>query len=109
MASYNASKNQSFFHVRLFRALPFLFTGLQLGIILSITGAIVAEFIAGNAGLGYLTILANNNLETEMMFCALALLGLLGFALYHIVTFFKSALMPWTAKSETLTTKDSAI
>ena len=109
MASYNASKNQSFFHVRLFRALPFLFTGLQLGIILSITGAIVAEFIAGNAGLGYLTILANNNLETEMMFCALVLLGLLGFALYHIVTFFKSALMPWIAKSETLTTKDSAI
>ena len=109
MASYNASKNQSFFHVRLFRALPFLFTGLQLGIILSITGAIVAEFIAGDAGLGYLTILANNNLETEMMFCALILLGLLGFALYHMVTFFKGILMPWTTKTETLTTKDITI
>ena len=70
MASYNASKNQVYFHVRFFRALPFLFTGLELGIILSVTGSIVAEFIAGNEGLGYLTILANNTLDTPMMFCA---------------------------------------
>ena len=109
MASYNASKNQSFFHVRLFRSLPFLFTGLQLGIVLSITGAIVAEFIAGYRGLGYLTILANNTLETEMMFCALILLGFMGFVLYHILTFFKEVLMPWATKTETLTTKESTI
>jgi NitT/TauT family transport system permease protein len=106
MASYNASKNQIYFHVRFFRALPFLFTGLQLGIILSVTGAIVAEFIAGNEGLGYLTILANNNLETPMMFCALILIGATGFSLYHIMTFLKGILMPWAKKTETITSTE---
>ena len=109
MASYNASKNQIYFHVRFFRALPFLFAGLQLGIILSVTGAIVAEFIAGNAGLGYLTILANNSLETSMMFCALLLLGLIGFFLYHIMDFVQKILMPWVARTETLTSRESSL
>ncbi|MFH1952668.1 MAG: ABC transporter permease [Pseudomonadota bacterium] len=109
MASYNASKNQIYFHVRLFRALPFLFAGFQLGIILSVTGAIVAEFIAGNEGLGYLTILANNTLETPMMFCALLLLGIIGFILYHIVDFMQKILMPWAARTETLTGPESGL
>jgi NitT/TauT family transport system permease protein len=109
MSSYNASKNQIFFHVRLFRALPFLYSGLQLGMILSVTGAIVAEFVVGDAGLGYLTLLANNTLETSMMFCALILLGLLGFFLYYIMTLFKKILMPWSAKTETLTSRESAL
>jgi NitT/TauT family transport system permease protein len=106
MASYNASKNQIYFHVRFFRALPFLFTGLQLAVILSVTGAIVAEFIAGNEGLGYLTILANNTLETPMMFCALLLLGTIGFSLYHAMTFLKGVLMPWVKKTETIMTPE---
>ena len=105
-ASYNASKNQIYFHVRFFRAIPFLFTGLQLGIILSVTGAIVAGFIAGNEGLGYLTILANNTLETPMMFCALLLLGAIGFSFYHAMTFLKGVLMPWIKKTETITTPE---
>jgi len=77
--------------------------------ILSVTGAIVAEFIAGNAGLGYLTLLANNTLETSMMFCALILLGLLGFFLYIVMTLFKKILMPWSSKTETLTSKEGAL
>jgi NitT/TauT family transport system permease protein len=109
MASYNASKNQIYFHVRVFRAFPFLFAGLQLGIILSVTGAIVAEFIAGNEGLGYLTILANNNLETAMMFCALLLLGIIGFVFYHIMDFIQKVLMPWATKTKTLTGSESGL
>ncbi len=109
MASYNASKNQIYFHVKLFRAFPFLFAGFQLGIILSITGAIVAEFIAGSEGLGYLTILANNNLETAMMFCALIALGIFGFVFYHIVDFIQKILMPWATRTKTLTGPESGL
>jgi NitT/TauT family transport system permease protein len=109
MASYNASKNQVYFHVRFFRALPFLFTGLELGIILSVTGSIVAEFIAGNEGLGYLAILANNTLDTPMMFCALLLLGILGFGVFHGMSFLKTVLMPWSKKTETLTSVEGSL
>ena len=109
MASYNASKNQVYFHVRFFRALPFLFTGLELGIILSVTGSIVAEFIAGDEGLGYLTIEANNTLDTPMMFCALLLLGIIGFVLFHGMTFLKKILMPWSVKTETITSAEGSI
>ena len=109
MASYNASKNQIFFHVRFFKSLPFLFTGLQLSIVLSVSGAVVAEFVAGDAGLAYLTILANSNLETPMMFCALILLGCIGFSLFQMSTFLKKIMMPWSIKTATITSEGEGL
>jgi len=86
MRSYNATKIQTFWHVRLFNAFPFLFAGLKLAIVLSVAGAVVAEFIAGHKGLAYMMILTNNNLDIPLMFAFLFAIGALGLTLFMLVS-----------------------
>src|SRR5207245_7208593 len=51
--------------IRLPNSLPYMFAGIKVAIVLSVTGAIVAEFVAANEGLGYLILQANYSLDTR--------------------------------------------
>ena len=51
MISYTASRWQVFTMVRLKQALPYIFVGLDVAIVLSVIGAIVGEFVGAKAGL----------------------------------------------------------
>jgi NitT/TauT family transport system permease protein len=66
-------------------ALPFVFSGMKVGAILAVAGAIVGEFIASERGLGYLMIQVQSSLDTPAMVMAVVLLTLLGVALYGLV------------------------
>jgi NitT/TauT family transport system permease protein len=66
-------------------ALPYLFSGMKVGAILAVAGAIVGEFIASERGLGYLMIQVQSSLDTPAMVMAVVLLTLLGVALYGLV------------------------
>ena len=59
-----ASEFDVFQKIRLPNSIPYLFAGIKVAIVLSVTGAIVAEFVAANEGLGYLVLQANYNLDT---------------------------------------------
>ena len=98
MRSYNATKWQTFYHVRLFNAMPFLFAGFKLAIVLSVAGAVVAEFVAGHKGLAYMMIFANSMLEIPLMFVFLFCIGALGFCLFLIVSFAERMLTPWAKR-----------
>ena len=54
-----ASELDVFKKIRLPNSLPYLFAGIKVAIVLSVTGAIVAEFVAANEGLSYLLLQAN--------------------------------------------------
>ncbi len=104
MQSYNATKWQTFYHVRLFNAMPFLFAGLKLSMVLSVAGAVVAEFVTGHAGLAYLMLLSSTNLQIPLMFVCLLTLGILGLVLYIAVSIMEKVLTPWTkGKAQTVT------
>src|SRR5277367_1900782 len=66
-------------------ALPYVFSGMKVGAILAVAGAIVGEFIASERGLGYLMIQVQASLDTPAMLMAVVLLTLLGVALYGLV------------------------
>ena len=66
-------------------ALPYVFSGMKVGAILAVAGAIVGEFIASERGLGYLMIQVQSSLDTPAMVMAVLLLTLLGIALYGLV------------------------
>jgi NitT/TauT family transport system permease protein len=66
-------------------ALPYVFSGMKVGAILAVAGAIVGEFIASERGLGYLMIQVQSSLDTPAMIMAVVLLTLLGVVLYGIV------------------------
>ncbi|MEQ8503458.1 MAG: ABC transporter permease subunit, partial [Sneathiellaceae bacterium] len=60
----------------------YIFSGMKVGSILAVAGAIVGEFIASENGLGYLMIQVQSVLDTAAMFMAVILLTIVGVALY---------------------------
>jgi len=63
----------------------YVFSGMKVGAILAVAGAIVGEFIASDRGLGYLMIQVQSSLDTPAMVMAVVLLTLLGVGLYGLV------------------------
>ncbi len=93
-----ASQLDVFRKIRLPNSLPYMFAGIKVAIVLSVTGAIVAEFVAANEGLGYLILQANYNLDTAFALVNLLILALLSLALFMIVEFLQKKLAPWSAE-----------
>jgi NitT/TauT family transport system permease protein len=83
--SLRGSRWLLFRKIQLPGALPYVFSGMKVGAILAVAGAIVGEFIASERGLGYLMIQVQSSLDTPAMVMAVVLLTLLGVALYGLV------------------------
>lgn len=93
--SMGATGWQSFRHIRLPNAMPALFGGLKVGITLSVTGAIVGEFIGADRGLGRLIVVANGALDTTALFAAIVVLALMAIVLYLIVDGIERVVVRW--------------
>jgi NitT/TauT family transport system permease protein len=75
----------TFFKIRLPNALPAIFGGLKISITLAVVGAVVGEFVGGDAGLGYLLLVANGSMDTALLFAGIVALTVLGVVLYLLV------------------------
>jgi len=84
--------------IRLPNSLPYMFAGVKVALVLSVTGAIVAEFVAANEGLGYLILQANYSLDTALALVILLILALLSLALFIAVEVLQKRLAPWSAE-----------
>ncbi len=84
--SLNASRWQIFTKIQLPGALPYLFSGMKVAVVLAVAGAVVGEFIASEEGLGYLMLQVQVTMDTAAMFMAVLLITLIGVLLYCIVS-----------------------
>ncbi|MGH7827760.1 MAG: ABC transporter permease [Candidatus Binatia bacterium] len=84
--------------IRLPNSLPYMFAGIKVAIVLSVTGAIVAEFVAANEGLGYLILQANYSLDTAFALVILLILALLSLGLFWMTEIIQRKLAPWSAE-----------
>lgn len=71
-------------HIELPLALPSILAGLRTSLTLSVTGAVVGEFVLGDQGLGGLLLIARGNLDMPLEFATLLTLALLAAALYGV-------------------------
>ena len=83
--SLRGSRWQVFTKIQLPGALPYIFSGMKVGSILAVAGAIVGEFLGSDRGLGYLMLQVQVTLDTPAMFMAVILITLIGMALYGLV------------------------
>jgi NitT/TauT family transport system permease protein len=83
--SMGMSGADTFFKIRLPNALPSIFGGLKISITLAVVGAVVGEFVGGNAGLGYQLMVANGSMDTPLLFAGLIGLTVLGIAFFVLV------------------------
>jgi len=91
--SMGGSRWQSFWKVRLPTALPSMFAGFKVAMTFAVVGAIVAEFVAADSGLGYVLVEARGTLNMVTVFASITWLVLLGFAFYYIVEGLERVLM----------------
>ena len=94
-----ASAWQTFVKLRVPSALPYLFAGLRVAMVLSVVGAVVGEYVGANRGLGALIIASQGTLDTTLMFAVLVLLTLLGVGLYLAVVAVERLVLAWQWES----------
>jgi len=93
--STGASPLTTFFKIRVPAALPELFVGLKGAAVNATVGATIAEWIGGDAGLGYYIQIASGLLKMDLAFAIFIMLAALGMVLFFIVEFFERKLIPW--------------
>lgn len=93
--SMGASKMQTFWRLRLPAALPIIFSGIKTCATIAITGALVAEFLASNEGLGYALLRAGSQLDTTYIFAILVVLTLIGIVINYLIEAVEWWLTPW--------------
>ena len=101
MDSIAANKRQMFWRVRLPNSLPYIFPALKVAALLSIVGAMVGEFVGSDRGLGYLMIVGDANLDTDLLFAALAVVTAFGMVVYAIIEAFERRIESRYGKGET--------
>lgn len=95
MRSLRASRWQMFRLLELPSALPVIFGGLKLSVILAVVGAVVGEFVGADVGLGFLINLARGVLDTPLMFVAVFVLIVIAQVLYLSVSIVEYYSLRW--------------
>ena len=83
--SLMATRLQVFIRIKFPFALPFIFSGLRIGVTFGIIGVILGEFMSAERGLGYVIMFAASNFETALLLAAILLLLFVGIALFLIL------------------------
>ncbi len=96
-----AGRAQQMLRIRLPHAVPFVFGGLKVAAALSVVGAVVAEFVGADAGLGYLIQTSMAFFRTPLAFAAVVILAMMGMTLFALVGLLERLLFPWSTSSQT--------
>lgn len=101
MSAYGASEWRIFRTVRLPASVPYLLAGMQLGITYAVIGAVVAEWLGADNGIGYRMVVANSLAQTEIVFAAIVVVAVVGVTLFACVRIIGNLLFPWQARRDT--------
>ncbi|MPZ89239.1 MAG: ABC transporter permease subunit [Nitriliruptorales bacterium] len=93
--SLGATRVQTLGKLELPGALPVTFAGFKTAMTLALVGAIVAEFISSQQGLGLLMQRYAFQLETALVFATLLILMLLGLALFGLMELADRSIVFW--------------
>jgi NitT/TauT family transport system permease protein len=78
LQTLGASRLQVLIHLRLPAATPYVFSGLHIGVVFALIGAVVAEFVGSNSGLGYVLLLDKSAFNVPGVFAILVILTIVG-------------------------------
>lgn len=99
LRSLNASRTQEFFKLRLWHAMPQIFTGLKVAISLAVIGSVIGEFVGATQGLGYLIQQSGASADTALAFASITLLSIMSIILFYGLVLLEHLLLPWAQES----------
>lgn len=97
MRVLSATNSEIFWKVRLQSSLPFLFAALKIASTTCVIGAIVAEWIGSNFGLGALIIEATYNFRSPLLYATVFTAALLAVCLFALVSIAERYFIRWKA------------
>ena len=95
MKILKASKWQIFSQVEMQYSLPALFASMKVGIVQAVIGAIVAEWMSGKQGLGYILTYASSTYDTRMLLAGIIVTIILGIATYQVISVLEDKFLYW--------------
>jgi NitT/TauT family transport system permease protein len=90
-----ATRMQTLIKMKFPKALPQIFTGVKIGAVGVMAGAITGEFLGGGKGFGELIRVAASQLNTPRVFSLILYLSLIGLCLYALVTWTQRTVVFW--------------
>ena len=90
-----ATPLQRFLKMRLPSALPYVFVGIKINVSFSVIGAIVAEFVQADRGLGFVIMTTYRTLNMPRLWSALIISALIGMIFFAIVSLVERFAIPW--------------
>jgi NitT/TauT family transport system permease protein len=91
----SASRTETFRYVRWPSSLPYLFSAMRIASTSSVLGALVAEWIGTNKGLGYLIVLTTYDFRTALLYAAMAVTSAVALAFFFLVSVLEWLLVRW--------------
>jgi NitT/TauT family transport system permease protein len=98
-ATLDANSVEEALLLRLPSALPHLFAAVKVSSTLALLGAVIAEWVGGDRGLGRAILLANTNLDTTTALAGIWTIALIGIALIGALTLLERRLVFWQAEN----------
>ncbi|HVQ58226.1 MAG TPA: ABC transporter permease [Solirubrobacterales bacterium] len=95
MRSLYASRWQIFRRLEAKAALPYLFTGTKIAIIVAPLGAVFGEWVGSSSGLGHQILQDNAQLEIARLFGAVFVLSAIGLALFGLTALAERRVVTW--------------
>lgn len=95
MRTLGASRWQLFTKLQVPSALPRTFSGIKIGVAVSVIGAVIGEWVGASAGLGYLMTYSQPLFLTARVFAAIVVLSAMGIALFLLASLAERLALPW--------------
>ena len=100
MRSLSATRFETYRIVKLPNAAPFIFAGLDMAVVYALLGAIVAEFLGAQQGMGVVITQAQSVSDVAGVFAALVILGVLGIVLHSSVRRLEHRVVHWAHRGK---------
>ncbi len=95
MASLSATRLETYWNVKLPSAAPFIFAGLEMGIVYALLGTIVAEYLGAQQGIGVTIMQAEAVTDVPTVFAVLVILGFVGVGMHLAISAIKRKVVHW--------------
>lgn len=102
LSSMGANRIQLYRYIKLPQSLPAFFSALRVAVSYSVIGAVIAEWLGGEAGLGVYMIRVRKSYAFDKMFAAVVVVSLLSLVLIKLVELLERAATPWRYKGDTI-------
>jgi NitT/TauT family transport system permease protein len=81
-------------------SLPYLFSALRIASTAALLGAIVAEWVGSQAGLGYLILATTYDFRTPLLYATMVVASAIALLLFALISLLERSLVPWRQAEE---------